>query len=192
MVEVEDSEVENEILDRTYYAEGDEVNHGNTDSPIDVSHETDCGPKQIYFKKPLAARGGKDKIIQEIKKGREERLAMMKEMKEAECNNPIQIFFKSMASTVMTFPPELVVETRMRVNNIVSEMELRALTAKVNTPTHQHAITTPSTFTNITDMVDDSSTSNSTSSSTSVPEFSSPSTNPHNSNFAYINYINDF
>jgi len=40
-----------------------------------------------------------------------------------------------MASTVMTFPPELVVETRMRANNIVSEMELRALAAKVNTPT---------------------------------------------------------
>ena len=68
---------------------------------------------------------------------------MMKEMKEAECSNAIQIFFKSMALTVMTFPPELVVETRMRVNNIVSEMELHALAAKVNTPTQQHAITKP-------------------------------------------------
>jgi len=184
--------VENEILDKTGYAEGDEVNHGNTDSPIDVSYETDCEPKPIYFKKPHAARGGKDKIIQEIKKGREERLAMMKEMKEAECSNAIQIFFKSMASTVMTFPPELVVETRMRVNNIVSEMELRALAAKVNTPTQQHAITKPSTFTNITDMMDDSSTSTSATSSTSVPDFSSPSTNPDNSNFTYLNYINDF
>ena len=64
--------MENEILDKTGYAEGDEVNHGNTDSPIDVSYETDCEPKPIYFKKPHATRGGKDKIIQEIKKGREE------------------------------------------------------------------------------------------------------------------------
>lgn len=106
--------MKNEILDETDYAEGDEVNHSmvveNTDSPIDESHETDSGPKEIYFKKPHGVRGGKDKIIHEIKKG----LA-----KEAECNNPIQIFFKSMASTVMTFPPELVVETRMRINNIV-------------------------------------------------------------------------
>jgi len=41
-------------------------------------------------------------------------------------------------------------------------------------------------------MMDDSSTSNSATSSKSVPDFSSPSTNPDNSNFTYLNYINDF
>jgi len=195
---IDNSEVENGILDQTDYAESDEVNHSivveNTDSPLDESHKADSGPKELYFKKPYKVRGGKDKIIQEIKKGREERLAMMKEMKEAECNNPIQIFFKSMASTVITFPPELVVETRMRVNNIVSEMELRALTAKNNTPTitNNHATTTPSTFTNITDIMDDSSTSNSATSNTSVPDYSSPSSTPENSNFSYLDYIADF
>lgn len=33
----------------------------NTDSPIDESHETDSGPKEIYFKKPHGVRGGKTK-----------------------------------------------------------------------------------------------------------------------------------
>nr|CAD7404325.1 unnamed protein product [Timema cristinae] len=42
-------------------------------------------------------------------------------------DHPIQTFFKSMASTVMTFPPDLIAETRMNVCNIVSEMEIRAL-----------------------------------------------------------------
>lgn len=103
----------------------------------------------------------------------------------------------------MTFPPELVVETRMRINNIVSEMELRALTAKKNTPTitNNHAIRTPSTFTNIADIMDDSSTSNFATSSISVPnysspsptpDYSSPSPTPDNSNFAYLDYIADF
>lgn len=54
---IDNSEVENEILDQTDYAEGDEVNYGiafkNTDSPIDESHETDFGPKEIYFKKHM-------------------------------------------------------------------------------------------------------------------------------------------
>lgn len=81
----------------------------------------------------------------------------MKEMKEAECNNPIQIVFKSMASTVMTFPPELIVETRMRVNNIISEIELRSLKSKVNTPItpNNSAITTPSILSNTTESADD-------------------------------------
>nr|CAD7269272.1 unnamed protein product [Timema shepardi] len=49
------------------------------------------------------------------------------EQRNLPADHPIQTFFKSMASTVMTFPPHLIAETRMNVCNIVSEMEIRAL-----------------------------------------------------------------
>lgn len=189
IINLSDLDRENKIiLDQTDSAEGDETNPEITFENInslDESYKIDGGPKEI-FKKPHGVRGKEDKIIHEIKKGREERLAMMKQIKEAEYNYPIQIFFKSMASTVMTFPPELIVETRTRVNNIVSEMELRALTKKVNTPitTNNHAITTPS----LSEVTDDFS--NSEMSSTNVPDLSSSSSDPDNSSFAFLNYLN--
>lgn len=44
------------------------------------------------------------------------------------------MFFKCMASTISTFPPELAVEANKQVFNIVSEIELRTLKAnKTNT-----------------------------------------------------------
>lgn len=140
----------------------------NTDSSIDKPCDIYCEPTLI-FKKPHGVRGGKQKIIQE---GREERLATMTEKKEAEFDHPIQIFFKSMASTVMTFPPELMVETRMLVNNIVSEMELRSLKTKNNTHTTSNIPATTThlinNFSNTVETLDDSSNSNSSMSSTSV------------------------
>lgn len=90
------------------------------------------------FRKPYekkTTRRAQDKMLDEIKKGREERLAALREMKQNECSDPIQRFFKSMASTVSTFPPELALEAKMRIFNIVSEMELRILKAKANTNT---------------------------------------------------------
>lgn len=110
-----------------------------TNTPFDVQVQQKSHDSKEILKKPHEkprARGGRGKMIKEIRKGREKRLATLKETKEAEYadNHPIQIFFKSMASTVMTFPPELAVETRMRVCKIVSEMELCSLAAKTNTP----------------------------------------------------------
>jgi len=98
------------------------------------------------FRKPYEKPkeiGTKDKIIEEIKKGREERLAVLKEMRQGKlCNNPIQFFFKSMASTVATFPPELAVEAKTKVFNIISELVLRALKAKASNTTSVESIVT--------------------------------------------------
>ncbi|KAF0737155.1 Uncharacterized protein FWK35_00017527 [Aphis craccivora] len=88
------------------------------------------------FRKPhekQKKRGTKDKILEEIKKGREGRLAALKEMRQCECNDPMQILFKSMASTVATFPPKLAIEAKHKVFNIITELELRALKTKANT-----------------------------------------------------------
>jgi len=42
-------------------------------------------------------------------------LAALKEMKQGECNDSMQISFKSIVSTIATFPPELAVEAEKRV-----------------------------------------------------------------------------
>jgi len=102
------------------------------------------------FTKPCekkTTRRAQDKILDDIKKGREERLAALREMKQQESIDPIQTFFKSMASTVSMFPPESVVEAKMRIFNIVSEMELRLLKTKATTSTPPvETMTSTSTF----------------------------------------------
>lgn len=126
----------------------------NKDTPVDeqlpkkeISHSL-----VDVFRKPYektTAKRGRDRTLDEIKKGREERLAALRETKQHECNDPIQIFFKSMALTVSTFPPELAVEAKMRVFNIVSEMELRSLKAKANMNTLPVEPTTSTSSSNL-------------------------------------------
>ncbi|KAL5236617.1 hypothetical protein ACI65C_004027 [Semiaphis heraclei] len=118
--------------------------------------------------------GNKERLLQEIRQGREERLKMFKEIKQQSENHPIQIFFKSMASTVMTFSPELVVEARNRVCNIVSEIELRALKTNISMGTM------------------DQETASTIASEESLQSYSRipvDEPNPNNNNFTYLNYL---
>lgn len=119
-----DSRIKNDILDRTDFAESDVSAPGYGLRKYLLANRTTQG-----------APGGNDNKFHGIVHGREGKLAMTNEMEETECNRPIQIFFKSMASTVMIFPSELIVETRILVNDIVPEMELRALRTRNNTNT---------------------------------------------------------
>lgn len=127
MVNLIYSDIQIDNFNQTDSTQCDEMYSGlslqNSDSPIGMSTETRYVPIK-EFKKLNEIQGGKDKLKEE----QEEQLSMMKEAEEAKFNknNPIQLFFQSMASTVMTFPPELAIETRKRVNDIVSEMELFA------------------------------------------------------------------
>ncbi|KAL4148637.1 hypothetical protein QTP88_002817 [Uroleucon formosanum] len=126
------------------------------------------------FRKPYEKPkkiGTKDKIIEEIKKGREERLAALKEMRHGElCNDPIQFFFKSMASTFATFPPELAVEAKTRVFNIISELELRAIKAKATTSVESIVSVSPIPSKQIvpTIFVEEDSSNSATSATSSV------------------------
>lgn len=151
------------------------------------------------FQKPYKKQnkiGTKDKMLEEIRKGREERLAALKEMRQGELSNdPIQIFFKSMASTVATFPPELAVEAKTKVFNIISEMELRSLKAKTSYYTssvetmalasHKPSKVVPTVF-----IEGDSSSSATTISSISENSISSPAAG-ENSSYAYLQYYNN-
>eukprot|EP00102_Acyrthosiphon_pisum_P018276 XP_008189970.1 PREDICTED: protein suppressor of variegation 3-7 [Acyrthosiphon pisum] len=101
------------------------------------------------------------------------------------CNDPIQIFFKSMASTVATFPPELAVEAKTRVFNIISELELRAIKAKASNTTSVEPIVPvspiPSKQIVPTIFVEEDSSSSATSATSSV----SCPTAAANSSFAF-------
>lgn len=46
-------------------------------------------------------------------------------MKLGDNNDPTHHFFKTMATTVLTFPPELRVEAKKRVFDVISELELQ-------------------------------------------------------------------
>lgn len=150
------------------------------------------------FRKPFEKQkkiGTRDKMLEKNRKTREEQLAELKEIKQDELyKDPIQIFFKSMASTVATFSPELAVEAKSRVFNIISEMELRAL--KVNTSntssvkpivpgSHLPSKITPTVF-----IEGDSSSSATPISSISESNVSSPTTAAY-SNYTNLQYCNN-
>lgn len=123
MVSLIYSDIHTESFNQTHSTECNKIytdqHLQNTDLVLGVSTETGSEPK-LEFEKCNGSRGK-----YEIRK---EQLAVIEKTEESKYNknNPIQLFFQSMASTVMTFPPELVIETRKRVNDIVSEMELFA------------------------------------------------------------------
>jgi len=79
----------------------------------------------------------KEKILEEIKKGHEDRKRVSKDLLSEEksdtAEHPVEMFFRSMAKIVMTFPPHLIAETRNKVCSIISEMELHSI-AEQNTP----------------------------------------------------------
>jgi hypothetical protein len=73
----------------------------------------------------------KGKLLAEISRACVEQLQILKRMaKKTEAvnsHNPIYTFFRSMAQTVMQFPPNIIAETRVKVRQLVGEMEAKAL-----------------------------------------------------------------
>jgi len=197
--------IENECFNQNSQSELEKISFSNSDF---ISLEKDTPTvhqpleKEIRdsmtdtFRKPYEKPkkiGTKDKMIEEIRKGREERLAVLKEMRQGD-HDPIQTFFKSMASTVATFPPELAIEAKTRVFNIISEMELRALNGKASytssvepilRTSHMPLKVVPTVF-----IEGDSSSSANTISDISESSVSSP-TAAENSNYAYLHYYNN-
>ena len=73
----------------------------------------------------------KEKLLVEISRGREERLKILKRMAEktemADSHNPVFTFLKSMVQTVTQFPPNIIAETRVKMCQLVAEMEEKAM-----------------------------------------------------------------
>jgi len=73
----------------------------------------------------------KERVLEEVKKEHEDRKRVSKDLLSEEksdtAEHPVEMFFRSMAKIVMTFPPHLIAETRNKVCSIISEMELRSI-----------------------------------------------------------------
>jgi hypothetical protein len=72
----------------------------------------------------------------EISQGREEQLQILKRMtKKTEAvnsRNPVFTFFRTVAQSVMQFPPNIIAETRVKVCQLVGEMEAKARAKETN------------------------------------------------------------
>jgi hypothetical protein len=72
-------------------------------------------------------------VLDEIRKGREERLNITKEMLPEKIRVEVlepHTFFRNMAETVISLFPHIIAETRMEVCALVSDTELRAPSEK--------------------------------------------------------------
>ena len=69
------------------------------------------------------------KILEILQNRSNQREVIMKNFRERniEEDDPTLMFFKSMAMTVKSFPPELIVEAKSRVYEIVSTLELQSI-----------------------------------------------------------------
>lgn len=84
----------------------------------------------------------KDRLIAEVKAGRDERNKILQGFVEAQMSksttpktdHPVDMFFLSMAQVVKTLPHNLIVEARTKVCQIVGELEYRALQTVQQTP----------------------------------------------------------
>jgi len=105
-------------------------------------HESrdDCSLRQNLQNKSNRSEGSekkrrkvvsqKEKLLADIFRGHEERLQILKRMAEktdAESHNLVFTFFKSMAQTVTQFPPSIIAETRVKICQLVAQLEAKAL-----------------------------------------------------------------
>lgn len=66
-----------------------------------------------------------DALVEVLNRRSEERKILMEELTNIEDDDPIDVFFKSMALTVKQFSPELKIKAKLEVLSIVSELELK-------------------------------------------------------------------
>lgn len=66
-------------------------------------------------------------LVEVLQKSQKERSAVYEQLLSAPEKNPTQKFFESMADIVSKFPPHLIAETRLKVCQVVTEMELKML-----------------------------------------------------------------
>lgn len=66
-------------------------------------------------------------FIEVLNKRSEERNRLFQELTKTEVEDPIDVFFRSMALTVKQFSPELKIKAKMDVFKIINELELQNL-----------------------------------------------------------------
>ena len=95
---------------------------------MDLSEQRDVsrpGKRKLITKKcPTKNRKQNEEWIMLLKKGIEERKIIFETINKIEEDDPIDTFFKSMASTVKTFSPSLKIRVKREIFNIVNNLEL--------------------------------------------------------------------
>jgi hypothetical protein len=76
------------------------------------------------------------KLLADISRGHEERSQIFQRMAEkieaVNSHNPVFTFFRSVAQTVTQFPSNIIAETRVKVCQLVGEMETKAWAKQTN------------------------------------------------------------
>jgi len=94
-----------------------------------LQNESNCSEGSEKKRRKVVSQ--KEKLLAHTFRGREERLQILKRMtektEEGESHNPVFTFFKSMAQTVTQFPPSITAETRVKICQLVAQMEAKAL-----------------------------------------------------------------
>ena len=92
--------------------------------------QNECNRSEGSEKKRRKVVSQKEKLMADIFTGHEERLQILKRMAEkteAESHNSVFTFFKSMAQIVTLFPPSIIAETRVKICQLVAQIEAKAL-----------------------------------------------------------------
>ncbi|XP_046397263.1 uncharacterized protein LOC124164124 isoform X2 [Ischnura elegans] len=100
------------------------------DSSVSLPHSSVSLPPPQPSVEQVAGPG--PGAFHELRRDIDERFHVLQEKLSVErrtdgVEHPVEIFFRSMASTVMTFSPRLMAEAKVRVCQIISELELRNL-----------------------------------------------------------------
>lgn len=118
-------EVEAELTDN-FNVSSENVDVQSMNSATDVDTNLECSnASQRRTKRKI-----NDKLAEEMKKSRIQREVLINKFVEKKDRDPVDIFFESVAATVKTFSPELIIETKLAVTQLISQFELRALSSQ--------------------------------------------------------------
>lgn len=118
-------EVEAELTDNLNVSyENVDVQRMNSASDVETTSEF-SSVSQLGTKRKRS-----DMLAEEIKKSRIQREDLINKFVGKKERDPVDIFFEGIAAAVKTFPPELIIETKVSITNLISEFERRALSLK--------------------------------------------------------------
>nr|XP_015837750.1 PREDICTED: uncharacterized protein LOC107398389 [Tribolium castaneum] len=128
------SQAADEVVDEDVVENRDETLEGEASQDTETVDEMaesqyrECGGNTVESpcRPPRKRKTTNEKLLDTIKKRAEGRSVLFKKLESAieDKPHPIKLFFASMAETVMLFPPALAARTKMRVMEVIHELEL--------------------------------------------------------------------
>ena len=106
----------------------------DTQSEIDISPSRRRSLEDAPTSVSKRSRNNSQLVLDVLEKSTAERQKLLKNMMSAadQDSDPTSLFFKSIAMTVKTFPPQLIAEAKASVFTIINALELRALRVRDN------------------------------------------------------------